>query len=158
SATGKDVTTIAVEWMDRGGSPRYVLDRTDPDGVTTPIELSGSPFEDTGLQPGTTYSYEVRGLDSSGDTKTTSNSVSGMTLPMVTAYAKTLTGDTGPGWEGNTLVQRIETGFLNASGQHVRITLQAPPGGDAFINRIYISQADSTGKPYDSAGDLTAVY
>ena len=157
SATGKDVTTITVDWMKSGGSSRHMLDRTDPDGVTTSIELFGTPFDDTGLKPGKTYSYVVRGLDGSGGTKTTSDRVDGMTLPVTSIYAKALT-EPSAGWERYTVVQRIEAASFTSgvAGSHVRITLQAATS--ATVDRVYISQADPTKKPYDSAGDLTPVY
>ena len=67
--------------------------------------------------------------------------------------------DTYPrGWESYTLVQRIEAAQLGATGAHVRITVQASAATDASVERIYISQQDAAGKPYDSAADLTAVY
>jgi hypothetical protein len=72
-------------------------------------------------------------------------------------YSKTLT-DPSSGWEGFSLVQRIEADNLSATGPHVRITVQAASGSSASIDRVYISQADASGRAYDSAADLTAVY
>jgi hypothetical protein len=76
---------------------------------------------------------------------------------LTVTYAKILT-DPSNNWQGFTLVQRIEAAFLGPSGPHVRITVQASSASDASIDRVYISQADSAGKIYDSAADLTAVY
>jgi hypothetical protein len=67
------------------------------------------------------------------------------------------------GWEGYTLVQRIEPPQLQKSGSKVRITLRASSMSDASIDRIYISQPkpnptnDPTINPYDSEADLTPV-
>ena len=159
SATGKDAVTITIEWVKGSGSQSYVLDRTDPDGITTTsIPISFSPFDDTGLQPGETYTYQIRGEDGSGQTVTTSNPLNGMTRRLVSAYAKTLTTSSDPDLQGYTMVQRIEAAHLVATGPHVRITVQASATNDASIDRLYISQAGSTGNSYDSAADLTAVW
>lgn len=157
SATGKDVNTITLVWEPVDGVQRFELERTDPNSVVALIDAPSSPFDDIGLEPATTYAYRVRGVFNNGDTSDWSASVAGTTLAFVPAYAKTLS-DPSPGWAGYTLVQRIEAAYLGATGPHVRITVEAASDSDASIDRIYISQADSAGKPYDSAADLTAVY
>jgi hypothetical protein len=60
-------------------------------------------------------------------------------------------------WEGYCLVQRIEPVRLSRSGNQVKLTLRASSVSSASIDRIYISQADPAGEPFDSAADLTAV-
>jgi hypothetical protein len=60
-------------------------------------------------------------------------------------------------WEGYCLVQRIEPVRLSRSGTQVKLTLRASSVSSASIDRIFISQADPAGEPFDSAGDLTAV-
>jgi hypothetical protein len=159
SATGKDGTTITLVWESNGTPPKYQFERTDPDGNIANFDASSpaASFDDTGLAPATSYRYRVRAIDSSGDPHDWSPPVTGMTLPFTSTYAKTLTEDDF-NWEGHTLVQRIEAAYLSATGPHVRISVQASSVSDAFIDRIYISQADSTGNPYDSAADLTLVY
>jgi hypothetical protein len=160
SATGKDGTTITLVWESNGTPPKYQFERTDPDGNIANFDAPApaAPFDDTGLAPGTSYRYRVRAIDSSGDPHGWSPPVTGTTLvPFASTYAKTLTED-GSGWEGYTLVQRIEAAYLAATGPHVRISVQASSVSDASIDRIYISQANSTGNPYDSAADLTLVY
>ena len=99
----------------------------------------------------------MRGVLANGDQSDWSASVTGTTLPLATAYEKPLTEDNN-GWAGGTLVQRIEAAQLAATGAHVRITVQASSTSDASIDKISISQQDSTGKPYDSAADLTLIY
>jgi hypothetical protein len=156
--TGTDAVTIAVKWGSGGGSSTtFKLDRNDPLNMVTTLDLTTSPFPDTGLEPATTYSYQVRGFDTSGEPTKVSNLDMATTLPGASAYAKTLP-ESSAGWERFTMVQRIEAAHLSAGGPHVRITVQASPTSDASIDRVYISQVAATGKPYDSAGDLTAVY
>jgi hypothetical protein len=159
SATGKDGTTIALVWHWAGTPQKFQFERTDPDGNVANFDAPYPPesFPDTGLAPATTYSYRVRGVFSNGDTSDWSSSVPGTTLPLVSTYSKSLTGPEAE-WEGYTLVQRIEVGHLSATGPHVRITVQASSAGDASIDKIYISQASSSGNPWDPAGDLTAIY
>src|SRR5215470_19034555 len=140
SVTAKDVVTLTVAWETGGGSQSFEFQRTNPDGTVTPVNTSSaSPFDDPNLDPATTYSYQVRGLDGSGEPGEWSPAVSGTTLPVVSTYAKVLT-DSSPGWEHFTVVQRIEPAHLSAAGPHVRITLQASPTSDASIDRVYISQ------------------
>jgi hypothetical protein len=160
SATGKDGTTITLIWHSVGIPQSYQFERTDPDGNITNFDAPApaAPFDDTGLAPGTSYRYRVRLIDTSGDPTDWSAPVTGTTLlPFASTYAKTLTEDSSL-WEGFTLVQRIEAAHLSATGPHVRISVQASSASDASIDRIYISQADSNGNPYDSAADLTLVY
>ena len=158
SATGKDGTTITLIWHS-SVTHNYQFERTDPDGAIAYFDAPypAVPFDDTGLAPATSYPYRVRGVTSIGQPEDWSAPVTGTTLPFASTYAKTLTGP-APGWEGSTLVQRIEAAHLGPTGAHVRITVQASSASDASIDKIYISQHDSTGKPYDSAADLTAVY
>jgi len=159
SATGKDATTITLVWQGDDTMQKYQFHRTNPDGTTTDFDVPvpAAPFDDTGLNPDSSYTYQVREFDASGDPTELSAPVTGTTLPMISAYAKILTDDS-LNWQGYTLIQRIEATHLGATGPHVRITLQAASTGDASIDRIYISQVDSSGKPYDSAADLTQVY
>ena len=159
SATGKDGTTITLVWHSDGVPQNFQFERTDPDGNIANFDAPSpaAPFDDTGLAPATSYRYRMRTIDTSGDPSDWSAAVTGTTLPLALTYAKTLTQE-NPGWEGLTLVQRIEAASLAATGAHVRITVQAPSVSAASIDKIYISQADSTGKAYDSAADLTLVY
>jgi hypothetical protein len=159
SATGKDGTTITLIWHSNGTPQSYQFERTDPVGNIANFDAPSpaAPLDDPGLAPATSYQYRVRAIDTSGDPTDWSAAVTGTTLPFASTYAKTLTEDDF-GWEGHTLVQRIEAAHLSATGPHVRISVQASSVSDASIDRIYISQADSTGNPYDSAADLTLVY
>ena len=159
SATGKDAVTITLVWQGDDTMQKYQFHRTNPDGTTTDFDVPvpAAPFDDTGLNPNSSYTYQVREFDQSGDPTDLSAPVTGTTLPLTSAYAKTLTEDT-LNWQGYTLVQRIEAAHLAATGPHVRLTVQAASASDVSIDRVYISQADSSGKRYDSAADLTAIY
>jgi hypothetical protein len=159
SATGKDGTTITLIWHSDGAPQKYQFERTDPDGniVNFDAPSPAVAFDDTGLEPATSYRYRVREILANGDANDWSAPVTGTTLPFTSTYAKTLTVPSAP-WEGYTLVQRIEAAQLGPTGPHVRITVQASSASDTSIDRVYISQHDSAGKPYDSAADLTAVY
>jgi hypothetical protein len=159
SATGKDGVTIALAWHGQDTVQNYQFERTDPSGGVGYFDAPypAAPFDDTNLAPATRYQYRVRGIYSSGDPGDWSAPVTGTTQSLASAYSKTPTGSK-PGWAGYTVVQRIESAHLAATGPHVRITVQAGADSDASIDRLYISQADPAGKPYDSAADLTAVY
>jgi hypothetical protein len=77
-------------------------------------------------------------------------------LEALFSFAETLIADDG-GWQGYCLVQRIEPVRFSRSGTQVKLTLRSSSVSDASIDRIYISQADPAGEPFDSAGDLTQV-
>jgi hypothetical protein len=78
------------------------------------------------------------------------------TLPSLETFSETLTSNE-PSWAGYCLVQRIEPVRLSQSGTHVRLTLRASSASAAYIDRIFISQADPAGDPYDSAADLKEI-
>jgi hypothetical protein len=78
------------------------------------------------------------------------------TLPSLETFSETLTTD-DHGWEGYCLVQRIEPARLSQSGTHIRLTLRASSDSAAYIDRIFTSQADPAGDPYDSAADLKEI-
>jgi hypothetical protein len=159
SATGKDGTTITLIWHWDSTAQNFQFERTDPGGnvVNFDAPFPAAPFDDTGLAPGTSFSYRVRGVFSNGDTSGWSASVTGSTLSFISAYSKTLT-EHNTSFEGLTVIQRINAGHLSATGPHVRVTVQASPVNAVSVDRIYISQVSSTGNPWDSAGDLTAIY
>lgn len=159
SAMGKDGTTVTLIWHWDGTPDHYQFERKDADGNTTNFDAPSpaAPFDDTGLAPAATYTYRVRGVFTNGDTSGWSSAVMGTTLPFTSAYSKPLTSMEG-GWEGYTLVLRIEAAHLSATGPHVRVTVQAASPSGASIDRIYISQASPTGNPWDSASDLTPIY
>jgi hypothetical protein len=160
AAVGLGANTIALIWFfNDAAAITFDIERTNPDNSTTPIpNVPASPFDDTGLAPSTIYKYRVCANFSDGTQSDWSSSVFGTTLGQL-AFQETLSTDED-GWEGWTLVQRIEAIRLTASGTQVKIIVQASSDSDASIDRIYISQPDPAGgaDPYDSAADLTAVY
>jgi hypothetical protein len=169
SAEGKSVSIITLKWMYGGAAANFQIERS---GQILPLPYpDSSPFDDTGLEAETSYSYKVLALDGNGDPLSNwSNEVVGKTLPFELTLESWPDPDKTPyiaphseGWEGYTLVQRIEPIRLSTSGTKVRITLRASSVSDASIDRIYISQPKPnptnvpTINPYDSEADLTAV-
>ena len=126
-----------------------------------------SPFDDTGLLADTSYTYEVRAGTIDGPSGDWSAPVDATTLPFVPTFEAWPDPASTPldsdGWEGYTLVQRIQPIRLSTSGTQVRITLRASSTSDASIDRIYISQPqpnptnDPTIHPYNSFTDLTQI-
>ena len=76
-------------------------------------------------------------------------------LEPLVSFSETLSAEDA-NWQGYCLVQRIEPVRLSRSGTQVELTLRAGSVGTS-IDRIYISQADPAGQPFDSAGDLTVI-
>jgi hypothetical protein len=171
SVLGKSVNIITLTWTypevePTTGSPmplplRFEIERTAPyqGTVIFPVPASGflMSVDDTNLVPWTLYSYRVRAVYTNG-IGPWSGPRGGRTLPFIGSFGATLAMDEG-GWEGYTLVQRIEAVRLNRSGTQVRLTLRASSTQDANIESIFISQPDPTGNdPYDSAADLKLFY
>jgi Fibronectin type III domain len=167
SVLGKSVNIITLTWTypevePTTGSPiplpsRFEIERTAPHQGTVffPVPASGflMSVDDTNLVPWTLYSYRVRAVYTNG-IGPWSGPRGGRTLPFIPSFGATLTMDEG-GWEGKTLVQRIEAVRLNRSGTQVRLTLRASSTQDANIESIFISQPDPAGdNRYDSAADL----
>jgi len=159
SAVGKSVSIITLTWTFADpAAATFEFEREKiPDRATEIFEASTSPFDDTGLEPATSYRYRVRAVFSDGETSGWSSPVTGTTLSFEPTFSETLIADEA-GWEGYTLVQRIEAARLSRSGTQVKLTLRASSVSDASIDRIYLSQPDPTGDPYDSAADLIKVH
>jgi fibronectin type III domain protein len=118
-----------------------------------------------GLKGETAYEYRVRAIGDGQETEW-STPVSGATFPFQPTFTWTQTevdnGEDRTGWQGYSLIQRIEPSRLSRSGEQVRITLRASSamGTKAAIDRVYISKPDPRpgADPYDSdPADLTAV-
>jgi len=179
SAVGQDVSTITVTWeppSDLSNVRTFVFVRTNLSDNTTFsffVATATPTFDDTGhfrgdhgLEPATLYQYVLRIVCS--NVIHTSDPVTGTTLGFETTFDETgaFSADS-TGWEGFTLVQRIEAAALTPISRtrvaQVRITLYASSMGDASIDRIFISApappsaTNPNPNPYDSAPDLTAV-
>ena len=155
-ARGIDAFTIHLAWHFPSAAEKFHFERTGPDG-NVEFDALVVPHDDTGLDPNTTYDYQVQAVYSDGDTSEFSTIVPGTTRPFVSAYSRPLTQSTGF-VEGGTLIQRIEASHLSATGSYVRITVQAAPESDAWIDRVYISKASMTGNEWDPDTDKTKVY
>ncbi len=157
SAVATSRSSITIEWIvdeDDTDSVRLDVFQLPEDTLLPAINNPSSPFEITGLQPGTIYRLQVVAFDD-GDTDTSPPVfVETMSLAFDTA------ADGAPGDQpaaGRCVVQRIEPGRLTASGSRVLIFLRGPMNGAVSIARMFISQPAAAGDPYDSAGDLTRV-
>jgi hypothetical protein len=166
SAVGKSVNTITLTWHSSSSvTQTFEIERTHPNGsVDPPFGALASPFDDTGLPDPGSYKYRVRSVFlSDGTISSWSTQVTGTTLAFKQTFAQDLTGSAASdegGWEGYTLVQRIEAAALMASGRPVTVTLYASSTSAAHIDRIYISQPDPApgAHPYDSFTDITKVW
>lgn len=69
SVTGVSASAVNLSWtVPVGGAASYALYRQNPDGTITTVAqgLNGTTYNDTGLPPLTTESYQVRGMDVAG--------------------------------------------------------------------------------------------
>lgn len=172
-AEGKNAGVITLTWT-WGGPPaaRFKFERLKVGNLTpVPFEATTSPFDDNdenkGLVPATNYLYRVQAVFSDGDTSPWSAdtpNVLGTTRALQNTFqAPTPVPGTEPpwedssGWEGYSLVLRIEAARLSTSGAWVRLTIRGSPidNNYARIKTISISRADPVVgmDPYDSADD-----
>ena len=158
SADAAGAASIRIEWDDPNtGGTTFVLNRTkEGDGGSTPFETAATTFLDEGLEPGTTYLYNVIAIRTEdGEESPASETAQATTLSLEPAFAATLTNNQNR--EGRCIVQRIEPSRLFRGGTLIALTVQAATNAGLVIDRIFISQVAGSGNPYDSAGDLTAV-
>ena len=81
TATATSTTAIRVTWNQVAGADSYELDRSPAGGAFATVQtgLTTTAFDDSGLQPSTQYSYQVRAVK--GSTKS-SNSTSASTTTL----------------------------------------------------------------------------
>jgi hypothetical protein len=159
------VSAIHLTWDDPdAGNVTFEIERTKEGESVAEILSSPTPFDDTGLEEATTYSYvvttfRIKDNEPSGP----SDQASGRTFGV--AFEADLTSDQ-TGLEGFCLVQRIEPtrlrqstlpGDIGTLGARVRITVRGSTAASLTLDRIYISQPAAAGDPYDSAADLMPV-
>jgi hypothetical protein len=159
SAVGKDVETITLDWGASYGTETFLFTRTgvgpSKDFIPPAEPYARNTFDDhDGLEADAAYTYVARGLYGDGSQSHPSSPVTGTTLTFETTFDGAFVGDAS-GWEGYTLVQRIEAAALMPISRErvaqVRITLYASSGGAASIDRIFISAPATGGNRYDSA-------
>jgi hypothetical protein len=165
STTGTSFNTISVAWG-IAGTASVTFQRTNLDNSVTDLGVQAtSPFTDTvpaptqsDQNPPLVYQYQA---DNAADSppfwstppipgKTFESTFDGMLVPTIE----------GTGAEGQTQVQRIESGYpLTKNGTTIQILLQADAVSGASIEAIYISQADPNqpNEPWQPANDLTQV-
>lgn len=159
NADGTGIHTIRLTWT--FDTARYAVEGFEVERTKMgsppdpPLDAADSPFDDTGLEEGTRYSYRVRAILTGIDPTDWSNPVEATTRMYTNTFEAALTSSE-VAWGGWTLVQRIEAVRLTTDGSQVRITLRAG-AGEAHIDRVYISQPAAVGDPYDSDADLTAI-
>lgn len=159
TATALGASRISVAWDNPNAFPvRFEVRRTqDGASVSTVLQASASPFEDTGLLDGTAYFYQVRAIRiEDAASSELSDSASATTFAFQPAFENVLDTDQA-GIGGYCLVQRIEPARLSRSGAEVRITLRGSTAGNLLLDNVFISQPAAAGDPYDSGADLTQV-
>jgi hypothetical protein len=163
TADPKNVDHITVSWQNTDPNPatQYRFLRIKGTVTETDSNLPASPttVEDTGLDAGTLYTYQVSTTTADG---TSDLSTAAMASTFQPTFQAAPAATSQPGFAGNfCYVQRITAGKLSASGAKVAIKVRgATPAvnhQNVTINSIYISRVAAGGNPWDSAGDLTPV-
>jgi hypothetical protein len=162
SATGTSFNTISVAWGINGTDP-VTFQRTNLDNSVTDLGVQPlSPFTDTVPTPTQSDQNLVYQYQAANNVLTPvvwQTAVSGKTFELTFDGMLNPTIE-GTGAEGQTQVQRIESGYpLTKNGTSIQILLQADAASGASIEAIYISQADPNQptQPWQPANDLTQV-
>lgn len=128
TATATGTTTIGLSWTASALATSYTVLRNGTQVGTT----SGTTFSDTGLTPGTTYSYQVVAQDGSGNT-----------APSATVSATTQAGATQQ-WVGNQSFETDLTGWAglyNSASKSSRVA----GGYDGSYSLRSINNSTATG-------------
>jgi len=159
TADPKNVDHITVSWQNTDPNPatQYQFVRIKGPVTETDSNLAASitTVDDTGLDAGTVYTYQV--------STTTADGTSDPTTVTPSTFQPAFQVDPvapthQPGFAGDfCYVQRIRADKVVASGGKVGIKVQGATANNVTINRIYISRVAGGGNPWDSAGDLTPV-
>jgi hypothetical protein len=123
AASNVTKTTVDLAWnasTDDRGVTGYRVVRN---GTVLPGTLTVRSFSDTGLTPGTAYSYTVRAVDAAGNVSDDSNTVNITTLP----EASSLYSESWPGADGSGWPAAWATGSANGS-----VTTQSGEGRLSF--------------------------
>jgi hypothetical protein len=159
-ADPKNVDHITVSWQNTDPRPalKYHFVRIKGTVTETDTEVDGSitTVDDTGLDAGTDYTYQVSTITADGPSDPTTVTASTFQPTFEVDAAAVPTSQ--PNFAGDfCFVQRISAGKLLASGGKVGIKVHGAINRNVTINRIYISRVAGGGNPWDSAGDLTPV-
>jgi hypothetical protein len=150
------VTSFRIARSESGGT------QIDPTTSANPAPAPGTgplQWSDAGLTPATEYEYQVFATASStGKESLGSNTAKATTfpLPLPTAYDTPLTTD-DIGFEGSTIVDRIDAAHITSAATKVRITLRGSSTAGLTLNKVTISRPDPAGQAWDSGPDLTQV-
>ena len=164
---------VNLSWRDNtGGTANFQVYRTiigpGAPGALSPVggERTGTFFRDTGLAEGTTYLYQVKAVDSFGQSSAVGSNFADATTFRTTqpptwhtAFEVQMTTN-AEGWTKTCMVQRIGASKLTFGGTKVRITLRGSTESDFVIDKISISVAASVTpsvRPWQSIEDPAAV-
>lgn len=163
--------TITLTWYYRREDiARYAFERTnltlqttEQFEVTSPTQVANPPgyqggrtwqFDDTGLDPETTYRYRLLGavhppgdpevVGVYGDPNSEQLTATTLNTPFEPAFEAPL-GLDSDGWQGYCLVQRI-TGFSRA-GTQLRITVRAASDRSAYVGSALYFEAQPYRRP-----------
>lgn len=160
TATPRNVDHITVSWQNTDPNPALNYRFVRIKGTETQKDLvedaAITTFEDTGLEAGTDYTYQVSTTTADGTSDPSTVMASTFQTTFEVDPAAVPTNQTfGPG--NYCFVQRISAGQLLASGSKVGIKVRGTPAGNVTINNISISRPAGSGNAWDSAADLTPV-
>ena len=81
AVSSKTATSVSLTWTAAANAASYVVSRTDPQGHVTTMSASGTPFTDSAVSPGTTYTYAVAAVHATDNWQTGWSSSVAVTTP-----------------------------------------------------------------------------
>ncbi len=145
TASGIGQTQLTLTWAAASDNVAVTGYRVTRNGIMLPATVTGLSFSDTGLSPGTSYSYTVQALDAAGNLGPAGNSLTVATVAEnAPLFSDTWTGADGsawgPGWASGAVSGGVTkqggTGQLavtDTAGAYARAQLTglaARPDGD----------------------------
>jgi hypothetical protein len=159
-AEATSTSAIRLEWSYGGsGATAFEIELTKVgDSLVESVTAPSSPFEVTGLEERSTYSFRIKALHANDDDSPWSPPVEASTLGQTFALVYVPGQASDVTVEGSTLILRIEPSRLSRSGSLAVLTVTGPSAGTTSLDRIYLSQPSAAGDQYDAGPDLTPVF
>ena len=160
-----DVNRIDLTWTNKSATASKVIVQDEsPTGVFTETNIAANvpqPYQFI-VAEGSEHKFRVFASVKGFQENVLQNDVRSAELPQQRAkplaFKAVLTiPEPPPTLAGYCIVQRIASTLLKNSGGQVWLTVSPPATGTLKLDRIYISQPDPAGDPWDSAGAPTKV-
>ena len=159
-----DVNRIDLTWTNKSATAaKVIVEHESPTGVTeTKTDANIPQPRQFIVAEGSEHKFRVFASVKGFQENVQQDDVRSAELPQQPAKplafkALLTTPEPPPTLAGYCIVQRLASTLLKNSGGQVWLTVSPPATGVLKLDRIYISQPDPAGNPWDSAGPPTKV-